>query len=146
MGARTWGGAAVVALALSACTPATPGDTRTRDRAPVPAVDEAAATPARGEVTLAFAGDVHFEAHVGTLMRRGLGPISRTLRAADVAMVNLETPVTVRGRRDPKELEFASDRYYFRTPPPALDTLAEAGVDVVTRRQQPRRRLRRRSA
>ena len=76
--------------------------------------------PARGEVTLAFAGDVHFEAQVGSLMRRGLGPIARTLRAADVAMVNLETPVTVRGRQDPKELEFASDRYYFRTPPRAL--------------------------
>ncbi|SFA77490.1 poly-gamma-glutamate synthesis protein (capsule biosynthesis protein) [Nocardioides alpinus] len=122
----------MAALALTACTSTTPGDTRTRDDARVPVVDDAVATPARGEVTLAFAGDVHFEAHVGTLLRRGLGPIARTLRSADVAMVNLETPVTERGRRDPKELEFASDRYYFRTPPRALGALADAGVDVVT--------------
>lgn len=132
MGVRTWGGATVAALALTACTSTTPGDTRTRgdDRGPV--ADDAVATPARAEVTLAFAGDVHFEAHVGALIRRGLGPIARTLRSADVAMVNLETPVTQRGRQDPKELEFATDRYYFRTPPGALDMLADAGVDVVT--------------
>ena len=129
---REWGAAVATALALSSCTTTpTPGDTRTRDdREPV--VDDAVATPPSGEVTLAFAGDVHFEAQVGGLLRNGLGPIARTLRAADVAMVNLETPVTVRGRRDPKELEFASDRYYFRTPPGALDALAGAGVDVVT--------------
>jgi hypothetical protein len=132
MGAREWGGAAVAALALSACTAETPGDSRTRDGGRGPAVEGAVATAPRGEVTLAFAGDVHFEAHVGTLLRRGLGPIARTLRSADVAMVNLETPVTERGRRDPKELEFASERYYFRTPPRALGTLADAGVDVVT--------------
>ncbi len=96
MGARTWGGSGGRwRCALSAPAPRRHPATADRDRAPVPAVDEAAATPARGEVTLAFAGDVHFEAHVGTLMRRDLGPISRTLRAADVAMVNLETPVTV---------------------------------------------------
>jgi hypothetical protein len=132
MRAQTWCGATVAALALSACSTSTPADTRTPDREPTPAVDEAVATPPSGEVTLAFAGDVHFEAHVGALLQRGLGPIARTLRAADVAMVNLETPVTVRGRQDPKELEFASDRYYFRTPPRALGALAEAGVDVVT--------------
>ncbi len=44
------------------------------------------------EVTLAFAGDVHFEAHVDRLLRQpggGLGPMSATLRAADLAMLNL---------------------------------------------------------
>ncbi|MCW2739195.1 CapA family protein [Nocardioides sp.] len=132
MGVRTWGGATVAALALTACTSTTPGDTRTRDGDPGPVVDDAVATPAGREVTLAFAGDVHFEAHVGALLRRGLGPVARTLRSADVAMVNLETPVTRHGRRDPKELELASDRYYFRTPARALGALADAGVDVVT--------------
>lgn len=130
MGVRTWGGAAAATLALTACTSAPVGDTRTPGDAPV--ADAAVAAPPGGEVTLAFAGDVHFEAHVGALLRRGLGPIARTLRAADVAMVNLETPVTTRGRRDPKELELASDRYYFRTPVGALGALADAGVDVVT--------------
>lgn len=47
-------------------------------------------------------------------------------------MVNLETPVTTRGRRDPKELELASDRYHFRAPSGALGMLADAGVDVVS--------------
>src|SRR5687768_16694783 len=90
--------AAVVAcaLALSACTSATPADTRTGDEDPARVADDVVAAPATrsGEVTLAFGGDVHFEAHVGALLRRGLGPVSRTLRSADVAMVNLETPVT----------------------------------------------------
>lgn len=128
--------AAVVAcaLALSACTSATPADTRTGDEDPARVADDVVAAPATpsGEVTLAFGGDVHFQAHVGALLRRGLGPIAQTLRSADVAMVNLETPVTERGRRDPKELEFATDRYYFRTPPRALGALADAGIDVVT--------------
>lgn len=133
MGARTWGGAVVAALALAACTATTPGDTRTGAGDRDAMADEAVATaPPSGEVTLAFGGDVHFEAHVGALLDRGLGPVARSLRSADVAMVNLETPVTERGRRDPKELELASDRYYFRTPSRALGVLADAGVDVVT--------------
>lgn len=85
-------------------------------------------------MTIALGGDVHFEGVAGRLLDRpgGLGSIARTLRAADVAMVNLETPVTQRGRRDPKELENAGDRYWFRTRPAALDVLADAGVDVVS--------------
>ena len=126
--------AALVACALvaSACTSPSPADEPPAD----PGVGSTSTTPpARdGQVTLAFGGDVHFEGHAGRLLDRpgGLGPIARTLRAADVAMVNLETPVTRSERRDPKELENAGDRYWFRTRPAAVDVLADAGVDVVS--------------
>ncbi len=86
-------------------------------------------------VTLAFAGDVHFQLHLARLLRRpadGLGPIDQALSSADVTMVNLESAVTERGTPDPKELEVPARRYWYRTSPGALDLLDAAGVDVVT--------------
>ncbi|NYG55984.1 CapA family protein [Nocardioides perillae] len=88
-----------------------------------------------GPVTLAFAGDVHFEGVLSALPgRRGatLGPLARELRAADVAVVNLEGAVTTRGRPASKELEVASNRYWFRHPPSALRVLERSGVDVAS--------------
>jgi poly-gamma-glutamate synthesis protein (capsule biosynthesis protein) len=82
----------------------------------------------RGQVTLAFAGDMHFELHLAALLDRprdALGAIAERLRAADIAMVNLETAVTRRGTPEPKD-------FHFRTAPPALDVLDQAGVDVVS--------------
>ena len=122
--------ATATGLLLAACTStgagtpesATPG-------APATALEGA------GEITLAFAGDVHFEAHLARLLRRpegALGPIADTLRDADLAMLNLESAITERGRRDPKEREKPDDRYWFRTSPAALTALADAGVDVVS--------------
>jgi poly-gamma-glutamate synthesis protein (capsule biosynthesis protein) len=64
--------------------------------------------------------------------RGALGPISRTLAAADLTMVNLESSITDRGTPEAKDLEVPSQRYYFRTSPAALDVLAAAGIDVVT--------------
>jgi hypothetical protein len=86
------------------------------------------------EVTLAFAGDVHFQIQVAALLDdpRGLGPISRALSDADVTMLNLESAIPERGSWDPKSLERPEDRYWFRAPARALDVLADAGVDVVT--------------
>jgi poly-gamma-glutamate synthesis protein (capsule biosynthesis protein) len=88
----------------------------------------------RRAVTLAFAGDVHFQIQVAALLDdpRGLGPISRALSDADVTMVNLESAITERDTWDPKDLERPADRFWFRTPARALDVLAQAGVDVVT--------------
>ncbi len=85
-------------------------------------------------VTLAFAGDVHFQIQVAALLDnpRGLGAIERVLSDADVTMVNLESAITERGTWDPKALERREDRYWFRAPARALDVLADAGVDVVT--------------
>lgn len=89
----------------------------------------------RGTVTLAFAGDVHFEAHLAALLghpRHALGPIERTLAAADLAMVNLESAITTRGTPEAKELEVPDQRYHFRTSPASLRVLDAAGVDVAT--------------
>jgi poly-gamma-glutamate synthesis protein (capsule biosynthesis protein) len=87
-------------------------------------------------VTLAFAGDVHFELNLAALLDRrprgALGPIALTLADADITMVNLESAITERGTPEAKELEDPGQRYHFRTSPAALDVLAAAGVDVVT--------------
>lgn len=138
--ARTAGTAALalsLGLSLAACTagsPERPLDPAAAEPAdPATTVQEAA--EGSGEVTLAFAGDVHFEAHLSRLLARprgALGPIAATLREADLTMLNLESAITERGRRDPKELEDADNRYHFRTSPRALDVLADAGVDVVS--------------
>ncbi|HXH80666.1 CapA family protein [Nocardioides sp.] len=84
--------------------------------------------PGSGEVTIAFAGDVHFERHLADLLEHpddALQDIAGVLGAADVTMVNLETAITERGRPEPKEFQF-------RTGAGALDLLDAAGVDVVT--------------
>ena len=136
MGGR--GRHAVVVLACvvvaSGCTDAAPAEEAAAPE--TAATSTATVEPARtGRVTVALAGDVHFEGNLGRLLARPgatLGPISRTLREADVAMLNLETPLTTRGQRDSKELELPRDRYHFRAPPRAVDVLVDSGVDVVS--------------
>jgi poly-gamma-glutamate capsule biosynthesis protein CapA/YwtB (metallophosphatase superfamily) len=96
---------------------------------------QAAAGP-RGTVTLAFAGDMHFELQLKTLLdhpRGALGPVAKVLARADIAMVNLESAIAEEGRTPAaKELEEPSQRFHFRTSPAALAVLASAGVDVAT--------------
>ena len=129
---------AAALLALTAVLAAT-GCVGSESVAPPPPTPSAA-SPAPADqptrvVTLGFAGDVHFELHLASLLDRprgALGPIARTLRRADLTMVNLESALTTGGSRDPKELEVPADRYWFRAPPAALDLLDRAGVDVVS--------------
>ncbi len=86
------------------------------------------ATATSGEVTLAFAGDVHFAGRVARLLKdpaRAFGPITYVLKSADFTAVNLETPVTNRGRPQPKT-------YHFATTPVALTALRDAGVNLFT--------------
>lgn len=86
------------------------------------------AASAAPSVTLAFAGDVHFEDELRARLknpRTALAPIASTLRDADLSVLNLETAITTRGKPEPK-------KYTFRTSPKALDALAAAGVDVVS--------------
>jgi poly-gamma-glutamate capsule biosynthesis protein CapA/YwtB (metallophosphatase superfamily) len=92
-------------------------------------------TRSAGVVTLAFAGDMHFELQLAALLEHpegALGPITRALAGADLTMVNLETSISHRGAPEAKELEVPGNRYHFRTSPAALDVLAAAGVDVAT--------------
>jgi poly-gamma-glutamate synthesis protein (capsule biosynthesis protein) len=125
------------ALVLGAgCTDATPREMSSGapDADPPAAhVTEPAGSP---QVTLAFGGDVHFEAHLADLLDgRGsaLRDITRPLSSADVAMVNLESAIAGPGAAPGrKELEHPGQRYWFRTTPAALDVLSDAGVDVVS--------------
>lgn len=87
------------------------------------------------EITLAFAGDVHFPEDDGGVPNRtgalladpatAFGPVAEVLSAADVAMLNLETAVTERGTPEPKS-------FLFRAPPAAFEAVRAAGVDVVS--------------
>ncbi|MDP9101995.1 MAG: CapA family protein [Actinomycetota bacterium] len=83
----------------------------------------------RMPVTLAFAGDVHFEGVVRRQLdadtNRPLDQVAGLLRSADLTIANLETAVTIRGTPESKQ-------YVFRAPAKAFDALSAAGVDVVT--------------
>ncbi|MBK5289316.1 MAG: CapA family protein [Acidimicrobiia bacterium] len=88
--------------------------------------------PRRGSgqaVTLAFAGDTHFEGGLRSQLDRNpngmFAPIAPTLGGADLAMVNLETAIATGGTPDPKA-------YNFRAPASAYEALRVAGIDVVT--------------
>ncbi|PUA79690.1 CapA family protein [Nocardioides currus] len=85
--------------------------------------------PPSRPITIAVAGDVHFE---GALRSRladpatALAPVTGTLAAADLAIVNLETSIGTGGRPDPTK------RFTFQAPPAAFRALADAGIDVAT--------------
>lgn len=80
-------------------------------------------------LTIAVAGDIHFEGVLRGRLDRpetALAPATRTLAAADVAIVNLETSLGTGGRPEPGK------RYTFQAPPAALTALAAAGIDVAS--------------
>lgn len=80
------------------------------------------------EVTVAFAGDVHFAGRTLTLLEEpesAFGPVSQVLSAADITVVNLETAVTEGGTPEPKE-------FHFRAPPSTYEAVRAAGIDVVS--------------
>jgi poly-gamma-glutamate capsule biosynthesis protein CapA/YwtB (metallophosphatase superfamily) len=122
-------------LAVAACGTAPPDPTPGAvavPHSPVPAGSAAPSAPASQstdpDITLEFAGDVHFQDRVAKLLdnpQATFGPIASTLASADLTMVNLETAVTSRGTEQPKE-------FHFRTTPVALDAIRAAGIDVVT--------------
>lgn len=135
------GGATAGAPATSTAAPATTAASATTAAAPVttaaaaPITTEAAppTLPKRlgsGEpVTFAFGGDVIFEEPIRSYLddpAQVLAPLRRALRPADVAMVNLETPVSERGT------PIGGKEYVFRAPPAAFDALRRGGIDVVT--------------
>ena len=111
---------AALALAAAACSLGEPGD---------------AAERPPGSVTLAFAGDIHFEGGVASLLDSGestMGPLARSLAGADLSVVNLETSITTGGDQADKELEDPTNRFWFRAPATALGVLERSGVDVAS--------------
>ncbi|MGH3244529.1 MAG: CapA family protein [Spirillospora sp.] len=86
------------------------------------------AAPAKEPIILAFGGDTHFEGQLRSRLgnpQNALGPVAKQLRAADFAMVNLETAITTGGTPAPKS-------FTFRAPPSAFKALQGSGVDVVS--------------
>ncbi len=119
------------ALALAACTvPDRPVAPAPPPAGTVTHSPSAAAAPSGpGDITLEFAGDVHFMGRTATLLDKdpatAFGPIASVLADADVTTVNLETAVTTRGTPQPKT-------FHFRAPASAFAAVRAAGIDAVT--------------
>ena len=117
----------VLSAACSASAPARHAAEAAADRAS-PVVMHRLPVAASGDITLAFAGDMHFAGRVARLLEdpaTTFGPITSVLKSADFTAVNLETPVTRRGQPQPKTYHFATTRG-------AFIALGDAGVDLVT--------------
>ncbi|TDB83246.1 CapA family protein [Actinomadura sp. KC216] len=87
------------------------------------------APPAKEPIILAFGGDTHFEGQLRSragIPKNALGPVSKQLRAADLAMINLETAITTGGGTP------APKSFTFRASPSAFKALQGSGVDVVS--------------
>jgi poly-gamma-glutamate synthesis protein (capsule biosynthesis protein) len=91
--------------------------------------DTAQPTPApAAPVRVTFGGDIHAEPPIDGVLARGDNPLADladTLRAADLAVVNVETAVGSGGTP-------ADKQYTFQAPPSLWPALVEAGVEVVT--------------
>src|SRR5215469_13686395 len=118
----------------AACTtapsapPATPSAIRLTPHQGSLAGSKRPASSASPDITLAFAGDVHFTGRTLKLLAdpaTAFGPISAVFRSADFSAVNLETAVTNGGTPQPKT-------YHFRAPATAFTALRDAGIDMVT--------------
>lgn len=122
------GMAALLMVVAAGCSSEAPETSRMTDTAS-PSDTGSAHRPPPAPVTVALAGDVHFE---GVLRSRlddpgtALQPATSALAAADVAIVNLETSVGTGGRPEPGK------RYTFQAPPTAFRALAAIGVDVAS--------------
>ena len=107
--------------------PATPTATTLPTATPTTPTRQSSAPP--DQITLAFAGDVHFERAARALLADS-SPLTTGLRdtigRADFAMVNLETALGEGGAPLPGKA------YAFRAPVSSLDVLARAGVDAVS--------------
>jgi poly-gamma-glutamate capsule biosynthesis protein CapA/YwtB (metallophosphatase superfamily) len=124
--------AAAAGLALSASACSGKSDAKMPPLSISPGRPSGSASPkveaAKEPITLAFAGDTHFYAQLAARLASpgtALGPTIPVLKSADFSMVNLETAITTRGTKAPKE-------YNFRAPATAFTALKAAGIDVVS--------------
>jgi len=113
-------GATLVAGAVACSGSSAPPTAQPTQSTAVPTPSSTPPAPP-AEATLAFAGDTHF---VGASARAldGFGPIAAYLQRADLAMVNLESAVTLGGTAVDKE-------FVFRSPPQSFAALKAAGID-----------------
>jgi hypothetical protein len=121
------GSAAAPARTTAATAPSSRPAATAKPSAPVSTAEPAPDRSDPGTLTMAFAGDVHFEEYLAPLARdpHALDELRSSLGAADLAMVNLETAITERGTKIGKE-------FHFRSPSSALDTIKSAGIDAVS--------------
>ncbi len=120
-------GAAPLRTSNSSAPPQPPSPSPSSS-SPTVAATPTISTPPPGQITLAFAGDVHFAGRLEPLLgdpADALLSIEPQLSAADVTVLNLETAITARGREEPKQ-------FHFRAPASALHALSSAGVDVLS--------------
>lgn len=135
------GAATAVVLALlvaSGCAagedpPGPSGTTPPAPEASSPTSPGPTGAPRPRTVTVAVAGDVHFEGVLADRLRApatalapATSPLVAALADADVAIVNLETSVGAGGRPEPGK------RFTFSAGPEALTALAAAGIDVAS--------------
>lgn len=126
--------AGTVALAAAACGDSGDSEAKGATSPPAPTGggqgSPASREPsARQPIILAFGGDTHFEGSLRSRLANpatALGPVARQLRAADLAMVNLETAITTGGTPAPGKA------FTFRAPATAFTALKGAGVDVTS--------------
>jgi len=134
--AVAWAGAVVArsettTAAPTAASGAQPPTPAARAATPTPLLTppSRASSAPPDRITLAFAGDVHFERAARALLSDS-SPLTTSLRdtigRADFAMVNLETALGEGGAPLPGKA------YAFRAPVDSLGVLARAGVDAVS--------------
>lgn len=128
------GTAGVLVLAVNAVATIGPGSSGSVPGGIVPALADPGPVPGQplvgdDPVTIALAGDVHFEKQLAPVAAdpQGLASLAPYLGAADLTIVNLESAVTDGGGR-----RMAGKQFTFATPPSGLTTLSNAGVDVVS--------------
>ncbi|MCC7494098.1 MAG: CapA family protein [Fimbriimonadaceae bacterium] len=131
---RSWHGtvAVVLLIVLALAHSEPPSQARSSlEQAVRPATGgTAVAPPSLPEVRLALVGDLLL-----THAERPLAEVRNSLRGADVAFGNLESPISARGSATPLKLVdglLLRNEYVFRAPRRAADWLADAGFDVVS--------------
>ncbi len=125
--------ASTLAVACTTERPSAPSSSRATSPPSEPGPTSPSAEPeltaGRGPVTIAVAGDIHFEGGLRDRLAdpgRALASLAESLSSSDVTIVNLETAIGTGGRPDPTK------RFTFQAPGTALTALATAGVDVAT--------------
>ncbi len=87
--------------------------------------------PTPSMVKLSFAGDVMFDSWVGSLIDKN-GPehivsdLKGLLKKSDISMVNLETPISLRGVKENDK------QFTFRAKPEHVNVLTASGINMVT--------------